>query len=683
MSSVYVADFETGISNNRDEAWVYMAGLKKVGEGDVEIYYSIDKFIKALKDITKEEKSSITVWFHNLQFDGQFIIQQVKRDTEISKIGPKFQSITLKANKHRIFFKDSYPIVRCSIKKLGKLFGIEKLDSEYKQYLPNSEKVIPDVEKDYLRRDVEILERTVLEIQRNNIDGSQAASYGIREVKRQMAQQTRDKDVKAKLARAEIQELEAGQIVYKGRFGQLGYYNNEQLRQAYRQGFNVLNDKFVGKTLDSQMDTDIIDDTFVKYLISNGVQVEDIENAVEISLDVNSLYLKVLRDYKMPYGGIVDDLYDWDAKRYIYDKQTKDKDSKAIFVDVQIYGRCKSKINPVQDIFEWKDETGFVDAVLPYSEFVMLNNAFENAKHLEYPDDMWWCEAFEQQFVIRSLQIHRVMTFYNSYGMFDSFVNKWYNIKHGKKDFMQLISKSVLTNTVGCIGRKQDISLLDIKAKVVYTDYGVERYLGQAADLHRDEEDKDKIDKYLDEVTKNVKNKEKYVDIIVTDKQDVKIQQLDALAQYVPVPAMVNSIGRCITSWTALNFGDRFIYSDTDQVHVLLSGSFEHMEHPVVRKFDNNKIVSTPAFLSETEIGGFKIERVVQRARFLKKKTYLEEQVDGDQYTVTAGVPDSDTKFSLDGLDGRTKFELGAKYKILEPHQIKGGVGLWESDRTL
>jgi len=35
------------------------------------------------------------------------------------------------------------------------------------------------------------------------------------------------------------------------------------------------------------------------------------------------------------------------------------------------------------------------------------------------------------------------------------------------------------------------------------------------------------------------------------------------------------------------------------------------MEHPVVRKFDNNKIVSTPAFLSETEIGGFKIERVV------------------------------------------------------------------------
>ena len=75
MSSVYVADFETGISENRDEAWVYMAGLKKVGEGNVEIYYSIDKFIKALKDITKAEKSSITVWFHNLSFDGQFIIQ--------------------------------------------------------------------------------------------------------------------------------------------------------------------------------------------------------------------------------------------------------------------------------------------------------------------------------------------------------------------------------------------------------------------------------------------------------------------------------------------------------------------------------------------------------------------------------------------------------------------------------
>lgn len=683
MSSVYVADFETGISESRDEAWVYMAGLKEVGGNNVDIYYSIDKFIKALKDITKAEKQSITVWFHNLSFDGQFILQQVKRDADITKLGPSMQSMTLKVGKYRVFFKDSYPIVRCSIKKLGRLFGIDKLDSEYRQYLPDSENSIPDVEKSYLTRDVEILERTVQQIIDNNIDGSSAASYGIREVKRQMAQQTRDKDIKAKLARAEIQELETGQIVYKGRFGQLGYYNNEQLRQAYRQGFNTLNPEFAGKDIDSQIDTDVIDDTFVRYLISNGVQVEEIEKAIEISLDVNSLYLKVLRDYKMPYGGIVDDLYDWDAERYIYDKQTKDKDSKQIFVDVQIYGRCKSKINPVWDIFEVKDEQGYVNAVLPYSEFVMINNAFENAKHLEYPDDLWWCEEFEQQFVIRALDIHRVMTFYSSYGMFDSFVNKWYNIKHGPKNFMQLISKSVLTNTVGCIGRRQDISLLDIRAKVVYTDYGVEKYLGQAADLHRDEEDKDKIDKYLDDVTKDIKNKEKYVDIIVTDKKDVKLQQLDALAQYVPVPAIVNSIGRCITSWTAMQFGDRFIYSDTDQVHVLLSGSFEHMEHPRVRKFDNNKIVSTPAFLSETEIGGFKIERVVSRARFLKRKTYLEEQVDGDQYTVTAGVPDSDTKFSLDGLDGRVKFELGAKYKILEPHKIKGGVGLWESDRTL
>ena len=56
MSKIYVADFETGISENRDEAWVYMAGLKEVGGNNVAIYYSIQSFVNALSDIVKANK---------------------------------------------------------------------------------------------------------------------------------------------------------------------------------------------------------------------------------------------------------------------------------------------------------------------------------------------------------------------------------------------------------------------------------------------------------------------------------------------------------------------------------------------------------------------------------------------------------------------------------------------------
>ena len=55
-----------------------------------------------------------------------------------------------------------------------------------------------------------------------------------------------------------------------------------------------------------------------------------------------------------------------------------------------------------------------------------------------------------------------------------------------------------------------------------------------------------------------------FVTWYITDKKEVKSTMLDATASYTPVPAYVTSIGRCITAWTALKCGQRFIYSDTD-----------------------------------------------------------------------------------------------------------------------
>lgn len=70
----FVADFETGLSDDREEAWVYMAGLKEVGGDRVEILYNIWDFISYLENAVRVHKDSIRVYFHNLSFDGKFIL---------------------------------------------------------------------------------------------------------------------------------------------------------------------------------------------------------------------------------------------------------------------------------------------------------------------------------------------------------------------------------------------------------------------------------------------------------------------------------------------------------------------------------------------------------------------------------------------------------------------------------
>lgn len=646
MSKIYVADFETGISDNREEAWVYMAGLKEVGGNNVAIYYSIQSFVNALSDIVKAQKQSIEVYFHNLSFDGSYLLSYLNPSKITSKKFNKgIVGFNYKCGKYCIFFKDTYPLVRCSIKKLGELFGMSKLDSEYRQYLPNSEQVIPEVEKQYLVRDVEILERCVIEIQRNNIDGSQAASYGLKEIKRSMAEQSRSSSrIKAYKA-GKISQLELGTDVFDSRFNKLSWDDNEVIRDAYRSGFNVLNPRFENKIIDENIeDLGDIDIRLQKYLESIGKKRQDIANTVEIQFDINSLYLKVLRDFPMPYGGLVKRLWCDEAVSYLYSKDIKNK---IAFVDCEIQvSKGFGVINPVADAFkDLMDDNNDVlwgRLLLPYNEFAILANSFGAVDRLEYTKGFEWLADFEGQIEVLDISVSSVDVFYQAQGMFNKFVDKWFAIKHGPKNFMQLISKQVLTNTVGAMGRKGRIGLYSIVNKL-------------------ENVDENGVGTVTWEINKNI-NK----------------QQLDKRAQYTPVPAMVTSIGRCITSWVALQCGDRFIYQDTDQVHVLIQGNFDFL-------FDSNiyNLANRKGLLSEQDLGMFKIERMVQRARFLKKKTYIEEDVAGEEFAVTAGIPDSKSKFSLDGEGDRTKFELGAKYKQMIPHDIKGGKGIWEETREI
>ena len=70
----YVADFETSSTDETDEeVFVYATGLMKVNDKRNILYYNnnIESFVK---DLYKMETSTTVIYFHNLSFDIEFLL---------------------------------------------------------------------------------------------------------------------------------------------------------------------------------------------------------------------------------------------------------------------------------------------------------------------------------------------------------------------------------------------------------------------------------------------------------------------------------------------------------------------------------------------------------------------------------------------------------------------------------
>ena len=70
----YVADFETSSTDETDdEVFVYATGLMKVNDKRNILYYNnnIENFVK---DLYKMETSTTIIYFHNLSFDIEFLL---------------------------------------------------------------------------------------------------------------------------------------------------------------------------------------------------------------------------------------------------------------------------------------------------------------------------------------------------------------------------------------------------------------------------------------------------------------------------------------------------------------------------------------------------------------------------------------------------------------------------------
>ena len=143
----YACDFETTVYKGQEDTQVWSACMCKFNTEDVVIFGSIDEWLEHCLNLL----GNTCLYFHNLKFDGSFIIDHLLRnnykfnrvkDSElkskefkcsISEMG-QWYTITVKSGRKLIEIRDSLKLLPFSLERIGNSFGTKhkKLKMEYK-----------------------------------------------------------------------------------------------------------------------------------------------------------------------------------------------------------------------------------------------------------------------------------------------------------------------------------------------------------------------------------------------------------------------------------------------------------------------------------------------------------------------------------------------------------------------
>ena len=196
-----MTDFETATwLENETYVWAW-ASCEIGNEENLKIGNTIETFI----DYCLENKNSI-FYFHNLKFDGEFIIYwalkngfkhvEDKKEIEnmtfttlINEMG-QFYEITLyfeKGNKRvkKLTFIDSLKIIPFSVSEIAKAFNLEetKLEIDYKRPRRKGH-ILTDEEKAYIKNDVVIVAKALNVLFSEKLDRMTQGSNALHDFKK-------------------------------------------------------------------------------------------------------------------------------------------------------------------------------------------------------------------------------------------------------------------------------------------------------------------------------------------------------------------------------------------------------------------------------------------------------------------------------------------------------------------
>lgn len=185
----FVGDFETTVYDNQTFTEVWAAAIVELNTENVSIFHSIQELFEHL--FTLLEKENICVYFHNLKFDGNFILDFLLNDPKFSQATNNYNNIfeleflptnemknntfkysisdmgqwytiIIKRNNHILEIRDSLKLLPFSVKKIGKSFDTKhkKLDMEYKGFRYAGCTITPE-EADYIANDVLVIKEAL------------------------------------------------------------------------------------------------------------------------------------------------------------------------------------------------------------------------------------------------------------------------------------------------------------------------------------------------------------------------------------------------------------------------------------------------------------------------------------------------------------------------------------------
>lgn len=393
VRTVQVADFETTTDPKDCRVWAW--GLADTAEPEtVAVDNSLDTFIDVIS-----EKSSIT-YFHNLKFDGSFILywlltngydhtteRRADAGTFSSLISDKgfFYSITVRWNSgFTTEFRDSFKKLPMSVSRIAKSFGYEegKGELDYHAFRPVGHE-ITDEERDYIRRDVAIVAKAIRQVHVDN--GMKRLTVG----SDSMGEYKSLKDVRFERA-----------------FPVLSHAMDADIRRSYRGGFTYADERFRGR-----------------------------KQGGGIVLDVNSLYPYVMRTMLMPFG---------EPKRFNGEFTPTNEHPLGIF-SVTFQATLKPNHIPCIQI---KGSSMFAP-----TEYVRV---IDEPTSLMVTSADW--ELYQEHYDIQVISYDGGYAFHATLGLFDSYIDKWAKIKAHSKHGIREIAKLHLNSLYGKLASNPNIT---------------------------------------------------------------------------------------------------------------------------------------------------------------------------------------------------------------------------------
>lgn len=443
--TIFACDFETTVYSGQDHTEVWSAALVPLYTEDVIVMHSIDDFFTYLFSL----KENMTLYFHNLKFDGTFILYWLKEHTSFTeaigddddflpnKMMPNesykylislmgdWYTITIKHNGHIIEIRDSLKLLPFSLKVIGESFGTkhQKLDMLYEGFRYAGCE-ISDSELEYIRNDVLVLKEALEIMFDKGMDKLTIGSCCLNEFKSGIDKQSWMEFF------PDVYKLDIPKDIYGSTTA------GDYIRKSYKGGW---------------------------CYVAKGKEQQIHENG--ITLDVNSLYPSMMHSesgnaYPIGWphfwqGAIPEDALKGD-RYYFVRLRTRFKLRKGMLPFIQVKNSFLYRPN---ECLESSDviirKAGKV--VKRYTEY-MNPDGTHNDGRLEMTLTKTDYELIQKHYEIYDTEILDGCWFHTEKGLFDLYIDYWKKVKQENKGAIRQLAKLMLNNLYGKLAASPDSS---------------------------------------------------------------------------------------------------------------------------------------------------------------------------------------------------------------------------------